>query len=147
LLCNNNLLSSLPELPAIMDYLNCSSNSGIFCLPELKTITDLNFINCSIACIPNYGNVTTSNPPLNSLPICDIFNGGGCNFYWNIAGETFLDADSNCVQSPFENGMMNMHIILYQNNNLIQQAFTGGEGFYSFDVNNFGNYEIQLDTA
>jgi uncharacterized repeat protein (TIGR01451 family) len=38
-------------------------------------------------------------------------------------------------------------LTLFKNGNLIQQAFTGKEGYYSFDTDSLGVYETKLDTA
>lgn len=147
LICGNTLISTLPPLPNPMSLLNVSYNPNLTCLPYLTTIQTLNFDSCSVTCLPNYGHVTTSSPLISSLPLCDMFNPNGCNFYWNISGKVFIDADSNCVQGANESGLNNIHVNLFDNGSLIQQAFTGGEGLYSFDVNNYGNYEVSLDTT
>jgi hypothetical protein len=145
--CDSNQLTSFPDLPDSIAYLTLKYNYQLTCLPRLTKISTLDFQFCPVTCLPNYGNVNASYPQLSSLPLCDVFNASGCNFYWNISGKTFFDPDSNCMQVVTEPGLKNMHLELYQNNVLVQQAFTGGEGFYSFDVNTTGNYEVRLDTA
>jgi uncharacterized repeat protein (TIGR01451 family) len=147
LFCIGTLISSLPPLPDSLVFLYVSYNPNLTCLPYLTTIYNLYFDSCSVTCLPNYGQVTNSSPLISSLPLCDIFNPNGCNFYWNISGKVFIDADSNCVQGANESGLNNIHVNLFDNGSLIQQAFTGGEGLYSFDVNNYGNYEVILDTT
>lgn len=144
--CPFNQLTSLPELPDSMTNLFCHSNPSLTCLPEIKYINWIYFTNTGVTCVPNYGNVTTSTPNINGLPLCDLFNANGCAFYWNITGNTFFDRDSSCVKSASEAGVNNMRLLLYENGNLIQQAFTGSYGYYSFDVDNYGNYEVRMDT-
>ena len=147
LFCDHNHLAFIPDLPDSLKLLNCQHNDSLHCLPKLKYINQLYFSNCPIGCLPNYGNVVISNPPLSSLPLCDIFNSNACIISWNISGKIYFDTNLNCNQTMNESGLHNMHLKLYENGNLIQQAFTGGEGFYSFDINNFNNYEVQLDTS
>ena len=142
-----NNLSGLPELKDSMGFVTCSYNNNLSCLPQLKRIINLNFLNCPVMCLPNYGNVTNSYPSLSSVPLCDVFNSSGCNFFWNISGRSYLDANNDCFFDFGESGIKNNHINLYENGNLIQQVYTGGEGFYSFDVNNFSNYIVEMDTA
>ena len=70
-----------------------------------------------------------------------------CNFFWNIGGKVYLDYDSSCSQTFSEPGLENIHILLSQGGNVIQQAFTTEEGFYSFDVNVPGIYDVSVDTS
>ncbi len=84
LVVQGNLLAELPELPDSMYSLDCYNNPYLRCLPKLTTINFLNFDSTAIICLPNYGNVTTSTPPLNSLPLCDSTNNSGCPYYTSI---------------------------------------------------------------
>lgn len=82
--CSNNLLTSLPELPDSMDVLACENNPNLHCLPELKRINSLFFDSIGITCLPDYGNVTLSIPPLDSVPLCVAGNPNGCPIYSGI---------------------------------------------------------------
>ena len=145
--CSYNLLSTLPDLPDSVIVLYCNNNTNLNCFPKLNYIQNLYWVGCGATCIPNYGNVSTSTPPINSFPLCNVFNTNGCSFFWNISGKAFLDLDNDCLQSVAEPGLINMHLLLYENGVLLQQAFSSAGGFYSFDVNNFGNYEVQIDST
>ncbi len=81
LLCENNALTSLPELPDSMNY--CwIQNNPLTCLPKLKRIVSFSFVSTNITCLPNYGNVTTSVPALNTLPLCYLSNNiHGCQVF------------------------------------------------------------------
>lgn len=145
--CDSNQLSSLPELPDSVYKFSINFNPALTCLPLLKTIRYFYFNNCPITCLPNYSHVYTSIPNINSLPLCNVFNQNGCDFFWNISGKTFFDPDANCLQSTGEQNMMNLHINLYKNNTLVQQAFSTRQGYYSFDTDSFGIYTTELDTV
>lgn len=147
LYCFNNQLSALPELPDTLDHLNCSGNINLHCFPQLKYIGNLNFQNTSITCLPNYGNITYSSPAISTIPLCGLFNPNGCPAFWNLSGRSYFDANINCIFDSADVGQVNSHIDLYENSNLIQQVFTGGEGFYSFQATNTGNYNSVIDTA
>ncbi len=144
--CNNCLLSALPELPDIMDIVECRNNPQLFCLPKLKKIFQLDFYNCPVNCIPNYGNISISYPDIGTMPLCDIFNNHGCDFFWNISGRVYLDNDSNCVDSVNDLDLENVKVLLFRNGNLVQQTHTRIHGSYSFDVDTFGIYKTELDT-
>ena len=166
--CEFNLFTSLPALPASLSYLNCSGNinlsslptlppyvwilycygdSNLRCLPPLTTIHSLDIRNTGITCLPNYGNVTTSVPPLSSIPLCDVNNIQGCQTYWNITGQTFLDANSNCLYDSAESIYDNIKVQLLRNGVMEQLAFTHSGGYYSFDVDTFGVYNVSIDTT
>lgn len=143
--CSNNNLTSLPDLPATMSLLLVNNNPNLICLPKLTTINQLQFQNTGVQCIPNYGSVSLSLPALASLPICDIFNNNGCDFYWNINGSVFIDSNSNCVNESTEVKASNVKLNLFKNGILQQQVFTGGEGLYSFDTDT-GTFIYSIDT-
>jgi len=145
--CSSNQLTSLPELPDSLNILDCYDNPDLFCLPQLKRIVNLSFTSTGITCLPNYGNVTNSNPPLITVPLCGIFNPSGCSAFWNISGKSYYDSNSNCLFDSADVGQANSHIKLYENGVLQQQAFTGGEGYFSFQVANAANYTTEIDTA
>ncbi len=148
LYCEDNILTLIPELPPYLYYFSCFNNPSLNCLPQLKKIDNFRFYNTSINCLPNYGNVLNSYPQLSSIPLCGLFNSNGCQVFWNISGKSYFDKNLNCLFDSTDVRQQNMHIMLYDNGNLIQQTFTGGEGYYSFDVNDSaGNYTFILDTS
>lgn len=144
--CRYNQLTILPELSDSLYFLGISDNPNLFCLPELKRIISLEFANTSIQCIPNYGNVANSNPPLSSLPLCDLFNANNCDVYWNISGKVYNDSSNNCIAEPNELRLSNFKLMLDSAGTLIQQTYTGGEGLYSFDTDT-GTYTYTVDTT
>jgi len=146
LICSGSQLLSVPVLPDSLLSLNLDDNPNLTCLQELKRIVYLNFSNTAITCLPNYGTVTNSMPLLSSLPLCDLFNTNGCTAYWNISGKVYSDTNNNCIADNGELRLSNMKLLLDSAGILIQQAYTGGEGFYSFDTDT-GNYTYTVDTT
>ncbi len=142
----NNQLTSLPDLPQNMLALIIDNNPNLVCLPRLTQISFFAFVNTGITCLPNYGDITTSNPLLTSLSLCDVFNTNGCDFYYNIAGQVYNDTNSNCINEPGEAALSNMKINLYQGTNLLQQVLTWQNGLYTIEVP-FGTYDYSVDTA
>ena len=150
LYCNNNLLTSIPNLPDTLDYFDCSNNPSLTCLPKLNMVGYLYFTNTGITCLPNYSSYHffQSDPPFSSVPLCGLFNPGGCSSFWNISGKVFFDANNDCVFNGTDTGQSNLHMLLYKNNNIVQQFFTVSEGFFSFYLNqSWGQYEVVLDTS
>ena len=165
--CEGNPLSTLPPLPDSLTYLYASfcnftslpefpdslsscwiaNNPNLHCLPRLNRIVSLDFIGCGITCLPNYGHVTSSNPALNTLPLCDGNNLNGCSTYWNISGRAYYDVNSNCVKDGSDTATRNIKVMLRSGGNLVGQAYTGGDGFYSFDNDTSGIYEVSADTS
>jgi uncharacterized repeat protein (TIGR01451 family) len=143
--CQNNQLVSLPPLPGSMTTLNCQNNP-LTCLPELNQVTTLNFSNTLVNCIPNFGVVIFSTPSLSSLPICDVFNSNGCEVYWNIAGSTYVDADTNCILGSNEEGYPIQKVYLFKNGILDQQTYTRELGNYTFNTSAFAEYKTEIDT-
>ncbi len=138
--------TSIPELPDTLDYCYLDNNPLLTCLPQIKKIGVFSFQNTAVSCIPNYGQVTTSYPPLSSLPLCDIFNANACNFYFNIAGKVYEDYNSNCLADPSESMISPVKINLFQAGNLVQQTYTTNGGVYNFDAS-IGNYTYSVDTS
>ena len=146
--CAGNQLSNLPSLPDSLYYLFCDNNPNLHCLPELKRVVYLVFDSLAITCLPNYGIVTNSTPALSSIPLCGIYNPNGCRPFWNISGECFYDQNNNCSFDSIDVGTNYVKTQLYDNTgNLVQQTFTGGEGFYSFDSVAYGSYSVRVDTS
>lgn len=145
--CILNSITSIPELPDSMDYVYINLNP-VTCLPALKKINVLNFTNTYVTCLPNYGQVVSSSPPLSSLPLCDPNNTNGCQIYYNFSGQVFFDENTNCLKDGLDTSLAVAKVQLWQNGQLLQQAFTGIEGLYSFDVQNtYGTYSVTLDSS
>lgn len=142
----STLITSVPDLPDSLSILLLAGNPNLTCLPKLTRIEALTFFNTGIQCLPNYGRVTISSPSLSSLPICDLFNTNNCTVYWDISGKVYGDTNSNCVNDINEFGQPNLKLLLDSSGVLIQQTYTGGEGFYSFDTDT-GTYNYTVDTT
>ncbi len=146
--CSYNQLTSLTGTPDSLGEFYCNNNPNLTCLPLLNKITNLNFTNTAVTCLPNYGTVASSTPALNLIPLCAPFNPNGCSNYWNISGMVYYDANANCVFDSNDVAQGNVKIQLYNNGVLEQQTYTGGAGYYSFYVNGvYGNYTAQIDTT
>jgi hypothetical protein len=143
---SNCLLQSLPELPDTLEFLFLDDNPTLYCLPRLKKIHWLKFTGCSITCVPNYGNVGTSQPALNTVPVCELFNSNSCSFYWNLSGRVYVDADTNCQYTTGDYPLRNQRVLLYRANNLVQQTFSDMNGNYFFDTDTPGYYTTVFDT-
>ena len=142
-----NQLTSLSELPAVVNYLSCAYNANLSCLPQLKRIGNFYFNGTAITCLPNYGTVAYSYPVLDTIPLCNMFNNTGCPVFWNLSGKTYFDSTGNCQLNTGDVAQKNIHLNLYENGTLVQQTFSGGEGFYSFDVDPAGVFQTVADTA
>nr|MBK9650177.1 T9SS type A sorting domain-containing protein [Bacteroidota bacterium] len=146
LYCSYNQLTSLPTLPNFLYDFFCSDNPKLYCLPKLNTVKNFYFINNSFNCLPNYGNVINSNPPLSSLPLCNIFNSDGCKSFWNISGNVYSDTNNNCVSNNTEPKYSNIKLNLYYDGFIQQSTYTNFEGDYSFETDT-GLYTIIVDTT
>jgi len=144
--CQYNQLTSIPPLPDTMSYFRCTGNTDLYCLPELKTIAYLEFTNTGITCLPNYGTVTSSLPALDTVPLCGIFNPGGCQRFWNISGEIYYDANTNCIFDSTDAGQEYVKVQL-ASGNMQQQVYSSYGGGYSFLANQNTNYNINIDTT
>ncbi len=148
LMCNHNQLHSLPELPDSLNYFDCNYNLLLNCLPQLKKIKTFNFSNTAITCLPNYPQKNTScNPPLDSIPLCNVFNNYGCPVFWNITGTAYRDASSNCVYSASDDKLKNLKVSFYQGGVQLEQVYTVDGGTYSFNTDTYATYHYSLDTA
>ncbi len=145
--CSGNQLTQLPELPDSMYMLDCRDNPNLSCLPKLNKIDFLYFTNTSVVCLPNYGNVTYSNPTLNSVPLCNIYNGNNCDFFWNINGAVYIDENSNCSLDSIDVIQKSIPVQLWLGSVLIQQTTTWADGFYSFHADSFTTYDVRIDTS
>ncbi len=143
----NPQLASIPTLPDSMFYLDCDGDSNLTCLPELKRIEYLSFQGTAVTCLPDYGSVTSSTPTLNTVPLCGIYNPTGCQPFWNVSGQNFYDQNNDCQFDSIDVGTNYVKTQLYSGGTLVQQTFSGGEGFYSFDSVANGSYTVQVDTS
>ncbi len=82
--CGYNQLTSLPALSSSLKSLNCQNNPALACLPQLHNLSYLNFDSTAINCLPNYFQVNSSVPPLDTIPLCDS-TGSGCPSFTGIA--------------------------------------------------------------
>ncbi len=146
LYCHTNQLSSLPELPDSL-YECHVYNNPITCLPLLKRIVELDFSNTLITCLPNRGNISYSNPLLNTVPVCDIYNQNDCEVFWNISGKVYLDDNSNCQYDSSDFTLAGIKLKLWNGNTLLWETITTSDGFYSFNTDSFAAYFITADTA
>lgn len=144
--CSNNNLSYLPEFPESLQDIFCGTNP-LLCLPRLRQLANIDFSNTAVECIPSYNPLVSSNPPLSSFTLCDEFNKNACDYYQNIAGDTHLDTDSNCVLNPTDTLQKNVKLFLSTAAGLVQQTFTSTTGIYSFKTKDFNTYSISADTS
>lgn len=145
--CGRNNITVLPELPPYMIDVAISDNP-ISCLPQLKKIDNFYFTNTNVTCLPDYGQIANSSPPLSSLPLCNFYNSTGCDVFYNVTGKTYFDDNANCNFDAGDVNIRNAKVQLFKNGQLYQQAFTGGEGFYTFDMQNApGTYETSIDST
>jgi len=145
--CFLNFLTFLPELPDSLYLLNCSENPSLSCLPKMGIVQVLVFKATSIICLPNNPQQTLfSNPPLDSIPFCDVFNANGCEVYYNISGTVYADSIQNCIKDTIEKSIDNIKVLVYRNNILEQQSITNNFGQYTLDTD-LDNFEIRIDTA
>jgi uncharacterized repeat protein (TIGR01451 family) len=143
--CSNNLLTSLPELPLLMTRLNIDSNN-ISCLPELHAINDVfSFIGNPISCIPNFGNLLTTYPNIENLPLCYPGNPNNCTPNYNIAGYVYNDFNINCSNDSMDFTLSLLPIRLYQGLTLISQQYPVN-GMFAFNTS-LNNYNLSIDTS
>jgi uncharacterized repeat protein (TIGR01451 family) len=138
----SNLLTNLPTLPDSLYNLDCRYNP-LTCLPELKRIYSILFTNTQITCLPNYGNVTYSDPPMSTLQLCQPSS--GCPTYWNISGKIFLDDNGNCSQDASDSSLHDIKVVLDSASVQLQLFYTDDAGRYSFRTG-LGNYQVSVDT-
>jgi hypothetical protein len=144
--CENNQLTNITNLDRVIS-LNCSTNPQLYCLPNMPVLQALFFINTGISCLPSFGQIIQANPPLNVVSLCDIFNPHGCDVYWNISGEVYYDANTNCINDSSDVSNKNTTLHLRDTGgNVVQQYITSYGGLYSFDTD-MGTYTLEPDTA
>ena len=141
--CMTNNITALPELPDSITYIRINNNA-ITCLPELKKIGQLSWGGNAISCLPNVGTVWNSTPLIDTVPLCDPFS--FCPLFWNISGQVFLDADSDCTLSATEQILRDVPVHLDSGSAHLQQMLTDDYGRFSFEAG-YGNYSISIDTT
>lgn len=146
LYCQGNQLTSLPQIKNGITKLNISDNPGLKCLPPISNIGFFTWNNTGINCFPTTLSVTTSTPPVNSIPICEFYNSYGCGVSWNINGSVFFDFNLDCYPNSTERRLRNLKLNLYENGTLLQQTFTNDFGQYVFQTDT-GTYQFALDTS
>lgn len=149
LYCSYNYLNSLPTLPINLHNLNCTNNQ-ISCFPVFpNSLSNMVISSNPFTCLPNYNNSMTN--VLLTYPLCEqgdtLFNPYGCAETDGIRGFTFQDNNSNCTRDAGDNGLINIPVKLYDNNNnLVEQMSTHGIGGYLF-VKQAGTYTVAIDTS
>ncbi|MBK7966530.1 MAG: leucine-rich repeat domain-containing protein [Bacteroidetes bacterium] len=144
--CRNNQITSILEYSWELNKLYCQNNP-ISCLNRLKGVTHLDISGTQINCLLDYGVVVNCNPPISSIPICDVFNTNGCDLFWNIGGVAFIDSIPDCYMWINEPKFRNHKVILYKNGVFDQYTYTNSNGEYDFNTFSFDVYKSQIDTA
>jgi Leucine-rich repeat (LRR) protein len=145
--CTYNLLTSLPEIPNGVDVFNCSYNPTLMCFPVFNSIFELYFTQTGVTCLPDYGTVYYSNPPVSSLPLCEFFDPNSCPVYWNIFGNVYKDSIGNCVFDSLTDIPYPMiKVLLDSSGVLLQQTYTSLTGGFDFGTHT-GTYEVTIDTS
>jgi hypothetical protein len=143
----NTLLNSLPDLPDSIYSLDVMDNPNLTCLPRLKSIEHLMFWNTGVNCLPNYGNVVSSSPKLDTIPLCGTYDTTACPYYWSIAGHVIGDDNSNCHLDSNETELGGIRVLVKQQGNVVASVITDQRGTYAYEVINTGVYEVSIDTT
>ena len=146
--CSYNQLTSLPNLPPFLESFGCDHNN-ITCLPSLPSrITGLSILNNPFTCLPNY--TPYMNAATLAYPICassnTLTNPNNCAVFQGIEGNTYNDADNNCIKT-YDQYATNIQLKLYDNNNVyLGSTNSFGTGIYNFALQT-GAYKVIVDTA
>jgi uncharacterized repeat protein (TIGR01451 family) len=115
--CSNNQLSNLGN-----DYMYTSfnltklhcANNNITCLPFLgESISDLDFSNNPINCVPNIPPLLQNQ--LQNFPVCindPFINPNNCNVYMAVTADVFDDQNSSCLKDNNEESVLFASIFL-----------------------------------
>lgn len=136
-------VSSLPVLPDTLLYLNIS-NTPLNCLPEIMRINYLQWTGTPLNCLPNIVQITTANPSVSSLGLCQP--SGNCPTYWNITGNVFKDVNANCIKDVSEDPLKIIPVKLDSAGIFVQEFLTNDVGDFSFR-GGYGNYTVRIDTS
>ncbi len=145
--CSNNRLANLPELADSMGTLDISDNTDLYCLPKLKKINYLDFSNTNVSCLPAYDGINSSNPPIQSMDLCEPGNTNGCPVYWNTTGIVFTENDGNCSFNNGDNSATNVMVKLLRNGTVVQQMASDYAGHFSVATDTTGIYDLVIDTT
>ena len=149
LLCHSNHLIDIPDLPNNLHVLSCSNNN-ISCFPVFpNSLDNLTIYSNPFTCLPNY--ISIMNAALLTYPLCEqgdtLNNPNGCMGADGITGFTYKDDNTNCLKDAGDNGLINIPLKLYDNNNiLLEQMCSHGIGGYKF-VKLPGTYKVAIDTT
>lgn len=164
----NCYITSIPQLPRVMDVIDCHEcrinsianfpdsvlqfcgfvdNPDLKCIPPIGFMQYFGFTGTDVSCLPNYGNVLSSSPALDTFSICNLFNIYDCKRVENVAGKLFLDLNENCSVNFEDMAISNAKCTLWSQGIMLQQTYTDNDGYFSFDVDNLGAYEIRIDTT
>lgn len=143
----NSQVTSITNFPDSITYqCGISNNTNLHCIPPIGYIKEMYMYGTGISCLPNYGDVQTSTPLLNTFPLCGLYNTHGCEILSNVAGTDYFDGNNNCVNNN-ETSIGNVKHSLWKDGIMISQTYSGLEGEYSFAVNDTGIYEVHVDTT
>jgi uncharacterized repeat protein (TIGR01451 family) len=143
------LLADLPHLPESLENLILTNDSILSCLPPcgfyIDFLLDINGTN--VHCLPNYINGYNNSAINQLLPLCTPAS--GCPFYYNIQGTVHEDTSATCTQDSVSPGSMlhDIKVLLKQNGQVLQQAYTSATGDYSFKTDSLTGYDVALDSS
>ncbi len=146
--CYHNQITSLPNLPNSLSKLYCDSNN-IACFPIFpNSLTAIFILGNPISCLPNY--VSAMSSTTLAYPLCadgDLVNNpNGCIGAKGISGFVYKDNNSNCIKDSIDQGLLNVPLKLYDNNNnLLSQTYSFSNGVYYFPYT-LGAYSVIIDT-
>jgi len=145
--CSNNQIAYLPSLPDSINNLLCYDNPLLSCLPKLGIVGQFEFNGTAITCLPNFPQIIfNSYPPLNTVPLCDVFNPKSCSSYQSISGTVFHDSIQNCIIDVNERHFQNVKLLLQRKGLTVQQSISRNDGTYTFAANK-DTFEIRIDTT
>ncbi len=143
---NNNPISSIEYFPDTIGELHLG-DCFLTCLPSLPRSGAIDVGGNPLACIPPIPNGLSFDWSwLIWLPTCDINNENGCDFYYNISGKIFGDANRDCNNDTNDKGVANVRVSIFKGGEFYQTTTTSAWGNYSFATDT-GSYTIQIDTS
>lgn len=146
--CGSIYLSAITDLPDSLLSFSCTNSPNLICLPKIGYMQQMTLLNTGVTCFPNYGTIMYSAPHniTSMYPLCNEVN-STCTSYANLAGRVYTDDNHDCTLNNNEVGQANVRQELWSNGTLQKVAYTGGAGYYSFDVDTAGEYTIVTDTT
>jgi hypothetical protein len=168
-----NQLTELNNIPLGLRYLNASGNQlttissnssefsqflvnnnpNLYCLPPIlkfwgsqSSSNQFSIAETGISCLPNVIEYSFTSPMFDTLAPCGMFsNPNNCQIFWNIVGNVFLESNQDCIQNNDEPNLNSIKVMLKQGSEVIQQAFTNINGWYSFNTD-LTEYLVVVDT-